>query len=233
MLDAEGTPVGVLLLIFTGQDTQGDPTPMFNVSSWYVQPAFRSHASLLVAVALKRKDAIYLNASPVPHSLPTLKAVGYQPLTVGQMLFAPVLSGGGRGSKVLPVEAMGPRAPFADVPELDLLRAHAEQGCLSLVCREDGIDTPIVLLPRRLRRSPLKVAQLIYCRQTGDFVRHAGAIGRYLLGRGYLLALCDANSPIPGLVGRYFAGKAPKFFKGPRAPRINDLSFTEAVIFGP
>ena len=77
------------------------------------------------------------------------------------------------------------------------------------------------------------MAQLIYCRQTSDFVRHAAAIGRYLLGRGHLLALCDANAPIPGLVGHYFAGKAPKFFKGPRAPRINDLSFTEAVIFGP
>ena len=30
----------------------------------------------------------------------------------------------------------------------------------------------------------------------------------------------------------YFAGAEPKYFRGPAAPRLNDLSFTESVVFG-
>jgi hypothetical protein len=77
------------------------------------------------------------------------------------------------------------------------------------------------------------VAQLAYCRDTAEYVRCAGALGRHLARSGYLLTLCDANGPVPGLVGRYFPGKSPKYFKGPVGPRLNDLAFTEAVVFGP
>ena len=48
-------PVGVLLLIFSDVATSATPNIRCNVSSWYVEPAFRSFASLLVLRALKNK----------------------------------------------------------------------------------------------------------------------------------------------------------------------------------
>ena len=36
----------------------------------------------------------------------------------------------------------------------------------------------------------------------------------------------------PELVGRYFEGVTPKYFRGPEQPRLGDLAYTEAVMFG-
>ena len=38
--------------------------------------------------------------------------------------------------------------------------------------------------------------------------------------------------PVPGLAGRYFAEREPRYYKGPRAPSPCDLADTELVIFG-
>jgi hypothetical protein len=66
-----------------------------------------------------------------------------------------------------------------------------------------------------------------------DFVRFAGTLGRFLLKRGMPVFMLDANGPIEGLAGVYFAGRAPKYFRGPAQPRLGDLAYTEAVLFGP
>jgi hypothetical protein len=230
VLEADGVLVGMLLLLFTGQP---GGRASYNVSSWYVRPAFRGFATLMVSMALRRKDATYLNTSPIDHSLPVLHALGFRPLTRGQFLSLPLLARGPRRSKV---RAVGPQdGPIEglDPSSEAILKAHAGQSCLSLVCETGGRAIPFVFARRDIRYSPVGVAQLIWCRDTADFVFCAGALGRALARRGAFLAISDANGPVEGLVGRYFPGKSPKFFKGPTEPRINDLAFTEAVIFGP
>jgi len=73
--------------------------------------------------------------------------------------------------------------------------------------------------------------QLIYCRDIRDFVRLAGPIGRAMVRRGKLLVCLDADSPLPGLVGKYFAGRgSPRYFKGAERPRIGDLTYSEIVL---
>jgi hypothetical protein len=34
------------------------------------------------------------------------------------------------------------------------------------------------------------------------------------------------------LVGKYFGGKMPRYFRGPNRPRLGDLAYTEAAMFG-
>jgi hypothetical protein len=34
------------------------------------------------------------------------------------------------------------------------------------------------------------------------------------------------------LIGRYFDATMPKYFKGPDRPRLGDLAYTEAAMFG-
>src|SRR5208282_4705629 len=64
MLESEGAAVGVLLLICTGA-SRGSPAAIrCNVSSWYVEPAFRNIAPLLVSRAMKHKPATFINVSP-------------------------------------------------------------------------------------------------------------------------------------------------------------------------
>jgi hypothetical protein len=229
VLDVDGALVGVLLLLFTGM-AQARPT--FNVSSWYVRPGYRGFATLLVTMALRRKDAVYLNTSPIEHSLPILTALGFRPLSNGQLVSALWLSPPGR-ARVRAISPTEQACRHPQLPEFDLLRDHAANGCISLVCDTGADQIPFIFTRRDIRYAPLGVAQLIWCRQYEDLARLAGPLGRALAQRGAPLVICDANGPVEGLVGRYFPGKSPKFFKGPIQPRINDLAFSEAVIFGP
>jgi hypothetical protein len=63
-----------------------------------------------------------------------------------------------------------------------------------------------------------------------DFIEFARPIGSYLALHGRPFVLIDSKGPIPGLVGRYFDGASPKYFKGPVVPRLGDLAFTEAAM---
>jgi len=75
--------------------------------------------------------------------------------------------------------------------------------------------------------------QLIYCRDICEYVACAGAIGRYLLGRGKVSVILDANGSVPGLVGIYTEKRGRKYFRGPHRPRLADLTDTELVLYGP
>ena len=57
----------------------------------------------------------------------------------------------------------------------------------------------------------------------------APALGRYLLKHGALGVILDGK--IAGMPSHYVAGKEPRYFKGPEAPVLNDLAFSEKVIF--
>jgi hypothetical protein len=94
-----------------------------------------------------------------------------------------------------------------------------------------GQAHPFIFRPR-FHKGIVPSLQLVYCRDIDDFVRCAGPIGRFLALRGRPFVLIDSNGPISGLVGKYFDGRMPKFFKGPDRPRLGDLAYTEAAMFG-
>jgi hypothetical protein len=222
LLEADGSVVGALLLIFSQVGGQ----IRCNLSSWYVAPEHRAHAAILAAMATKLKHVTYLNTSPAPHTWPILKAQGYVRYNGGQFLALAAL-GGGRGA----VRRLSSRD--SDLPDYDLLRAHAEAGCETLICGGAGGRRPFVFLRRRIGRGLLPAAQLIYARDTASFAACAGPLGRFLAARGAPLVICDADAPIPGAPGLLFKDRGPRFFKGPQRPRPNDLAFTEMVVFGP
>ena len=100
LLDNDGTPVGVLLLIFSTVRTGDALTIRCNVSSWYVEPAFRAHAPLLTLQALKTKNITYLNISSQTHVLPVIEVQGFSRYSSGQFVAIPSLSGNAAGGKV-------------------------------------------------------------------------------------------------------------------------------------
>ncbi len=228
MLDADGAAVGVILLISSATD---DVTVRCNVSSWYVEPAYRGYAAALVSTALKLKHVTYLNISPAPHTWPILTAQGYRRYCGGQFAALPLIAAPRRGFRA---RRLTDSESDRSLPEYDLLRAHVEAGCVGVVCETPDGPAPFLFIKRRLSKAPLGFVQLVYCRSDADFVRCAAALGRHLLvAHAAACVICDSNAPMPGLVGRYFGDKAVRYFRGPREPRLNDLSFTELVLFGP
>jgi hypothetical protein len=223
VLEADGAAVGVLLLIYSERGGK----IRCNMSSWYVEPAHRGHAALLSAMASKRKDVTYLNASAAEHTWPILEAQGYRRYTEGQFAALPALSLAGR-SRVCVLSTAD-----EGLADYDLLAAHADAGCVVLVAESADGASPFVFLRRRIEGLPVAAMQLVYARDTQRFVAAAGPLGRALLGHGAPVVILDAAGPVPGLVGRFYKDRTPRFFKGPDRPAMNDLAFTEMVVFGP
>ena len=229
MLESGGVCVGVLLQIFSRVVEEGLSTVRCNVSSWYVIPAFRGYATLLVARALRHKEVTYVNVSPAEHTWPILEAQGYSRYSDGQFGCLPALSLTAAGARVrrYVIGEQGFEPPLAT-----LLDAHTRMGLLVLVCTHGGERAVFAFLPREVKGVGRRVAQLAYCADTSSFTHFAGPLGRWLMAKGLPLVILDARGPVPGLVGRFFKDRAPKYFRGAHAPRLNDLAYTEAVLFG-
>jgi hypothetical protein len=231
LLEGDGSVVGAILLIFSTLHRGGTSAIRCNVSSWYVDAGFRSYASLLVSKALSDRNVTYLNITPAPFTLPLLEAQGYSQYSSGTVVAAPALQLHSIGAQARVVTAAGHTPAPAERLEHELLLEHAKYGCVSLWCETVSGAHPFAFRPRFVK-GVIACAQLVYCRDLDDFVRFAGPLGRYLAWRGRLLLLIDSNGPIPGLIGRYLDAKMPKYFKGPDRPRLGDLAYTEAAMFG-
>jgi hypothetical protein len=230
LLESAGRPVGAVLLIFSlprgGQDGGGLRS---NISSWYVEPSYRSYAPMLALQALRHKNATYLNISPAPNTWPILDAQGYKRYSNGTFLAVPALHGAASGGMRIVSGDREPDAP-AEPFERDLVTRHLGYGCQSFWCVTPERAYPFVF--RRLFVKAMPCAQLIYCRDVGDVARFAGPLGRHLFAHLCPLVTIDANGPLPGLAGHYFEGWKPRYFKGPQPPRLGDLADTEAALFG-
>ena len=232
MIVAGGCPVGVILLLSCVIDGQ----IRVNLSSWYVDPEYRMHASMLVFFALKRQDVTYLNISPARHTWPTIEAQGFRRYTSGQFIGVPALRRS-RGKaivhRLVPDRIDDPR--LVALPERDVVLDHLRMGWLCLVVEASDGFHPFVFVPFRIRsgRVRLPARQLVFCRDIGDYLRFAGLIGRHLLRDGVIFVVHDANAPEPGMLGYYRDPMAPKYCRGPHEPRRGDLAYTERVIFGP
>jgi hypothetical protein len=234
LIENNGVPVGCLLTIYSSKIIDGETAICCNVSSWYVDPEFRNYAALFASMTQKRKDITYLNVTPAAATWPILEAQGFKAYCRGFYFSLPALARGQRGMTIEAVTAA--TTSVAGLPDADfeMLKRHADYGCLALVCRKADAALPFVFFSLRKRRGiiPLPALQLGYCRSIADYVDCAGAIGRYLLWRGKPIVVVDATGPLAGLPGIYRELRRRKYYKGPHRPRLGDLADTELAIYG-
>jgi hypothetical protein len=235
VLEDEGAPVGALLLIYSLRDSHGGPAVHCNLSSWYVEPAYRNYAPMLTSLAQRHKDVSYFNISPAHWTWPIIETQGFHTYCKGMFFSFPALSPNGRGATVEIVAADAKSIDGLPDADAELLLRHAAYGCTGLVCRTADGAFPFVFVPMRLRRGWIAppAVQLVYCRDIAEYVACAGAIGRALLRRGLLSVLLDANGHVPDLIGFYTETRGRKYCKGPHRPRLADLSDSELVLYGP
>lgn len=231
VVESDGTFVGVLVMIFSTISEGGKQKIRCNVSSWYVDPGFRSYASLLASQVFKFKNVTVLIVSAARHTHPMVEVRGFARCSNGIFMAVPALSRRFEVGQVRVIDAQNqPDAPF-DPHERELMLEHAKYGCTSLWCVTPERAHPFVFRPRRIKVL-LPCAQIVYCRNIDEFVRFARPIGLFLARSLQLAVMIDANGPIPGLVGRYYPDKMPKYVWGPDQPRLGDLAYTEASLFG-
>jgi hypothetical protein len=229
-MEADSAVVGAVLLIFSTLRSGENTSTRCNVTSWYVDPAYKSFAAMLTSRALRHKDVTYINISARPAARPVIHAQGFRCYSTGQHVAIPALQLHSAGGSVrFCAIDTAPDVPF-DSNDQDLLQAHAELGCMSLWGVTPERAYPFIFLPRRFKRV-LPGVQLIYCRDVADIVRFAGPLGRYLAARGKLVIAIDATGPIAGLRGHFVEGKSPRFFKGAVPTRLGDIANTQMAMF--
>lgn len=227
LLEAQGTVAGVLLVVSGLIWAESGWRPRCSVSSWYVKPDYRAYAPLLAARPLAIRGATVVNWTPGAHTLRLLRVQGFEPLFLGRTIVFPAF-GWRRGRAVVTEFVPGGTVP--DGEERRLMADHVSFGCLGLICTDPAGIHPFIF---QLQSEPGRVrhAQLIYCRDIGEFVRCAPALGRHLARRGITAVVIASNARVPGLTGIYVRDP-PVYFRGPHPPRLGDLAYSERAFFG-
>jgi hypothetical protein len=77
VLEAEGKIVGAILLIFSTIWSDDAPRVRCHVTSWCVEPEYRSYATLFFSKALRYPGVSYINISARPATRPIIEAQGF------------------------------------------------------------------------------------------------------------------------------------------------------------
>ena len=142
LLEYDGALVGAILLIFAEMPAGGSLVPRCNLSSWYVEPEFRTYAPLLVSHALRHKEVTYLNVSAAPHTWPIIEAQGFARYSEGVFVCIPALKDMFGGSKVAVFDAHQRPTVHSDVFEQEMLERHIAHGCISLGAKPRTVPIP-------------------------------------------------------------------------------------------
>ena len=181
VLDAGTGPVGVILLISSRRGEQ----IISNLSSWYVEPEWRTHSTLLISMATKLKHVTYLNASPAPHTWRTLEAQSFKPYNFGRSaVFA--LPGPRHGQRNHSRRPAGGAACCAII---------APWAGSAWWWRRTALFRPLCFKPRRLDRPPVPVMDVMFCRGPEDFARCAAGAGPPFPAPRRLGFLIDGDMP--------------------------------------
>jgi hypothetical protein len=225
LLESGGRVVGAILLFFTELQTPEGPAVRCNLSSWYVEPAFRSFGSMLVTSVIRDKSVTYFNVSPAPNTWKSVEAQGFSAYCTGESYLFPALMMPASDLRVRPLIAAD-----RGMADYDLLAQHENFGCLSLVAEGKGETMPFVFQRQRIKRV-VPLMRLIYCRDIADFARAAGNLGRYLLRHGMPLVVADTHEQLAHIPGFSTEKRGRKYARGPHIPKLGDLAFTESVFF--
>jgi hypothetical protein len=233
LLQAGDRVVGVLLTIYTDLSEGGEGDLRCNLSSWCVDPEYRSFAFVLNRRAVQCKSATYSNISPAPYTWKTIEALGFRRFADLTSIYIPLLSSNARRARLVEFTESASEAGGLSSYERRVLADHKSSGLPALIGVSDSIITPFVLQFRPLWKGMIPCAQVLYCRSYTDLVAFSRPIGRYCALRGRFVLVVSSNGPIPELSGRCFPFREPRYFLGPKRPTPTDFAYTETTIFGP
>ena len=201
------------------------------MAGWCVDPEYRGYAHPLHARAISRRQVVYFTVTPAPHTLKTLAAVGYRRYSEGQVIFAPLLSRGVEGARVVDFAPDRPEAALLSPSDARLLADHSGLGCAVLIGLCGTQARPLVFQPRRIWRELIPCAHLIYSREPSDLARFGPAYGRRLAATAASLSSPTQSAPSPASPGVISPSASRDATRSAR-PSPCDLADSELVMFG-
>ncbi|MGA7329570.1 MAG: hypothetical protein WBX25_35095 [Rhodomicrobium sp.] len=230
ILEANGSIVGGIILIFSSVGSGDKKSVRCQLTAWYVEPAYRTYSTIFTSKALRFKDVTYVNLTARPAARPIVEAQGFIKFSKGQFVAIPSLNFFlSRGDNAKAVKADAEPEGVYDLYERKLLLDHQKYGNICFWCVTASDAFPFVFKPRIVKHV-IPAVQLLYCRDIQDLARFARPIALHLASYGRFFVFADANERITGLIGHYFDGMYPRWYKGPK-PRLGDLSYTLPALF--
>ena len=192
----EDEPIGLVLTPATLRRwPDGRRETIVNFSSWYVRPAFRWRAFLMLRKLVADDSMIYTDLTPTAEVQAMLLKLGFSAVNPGVSMlptapWAWLPAGGKRAARV---RVLGPEEAWPACglsrPQVD---AHRELGCLPLLLEAAG-GTQLIIC-RRTRWRGFAVAQLVYAESLSQLLQHRTALARCLRREGLSWFVHDARS---------------------------------------
>jgi len=107
--------------------------------------------------ATRRKGITYLNITPARHTWLMIEALGYKRFAKGMYFIIPALYRPLRNLRIQVATAETCCDRGLQQFEIDLLLAHANYGCISVLCEFESSTYPFVFALRRKYAVPLYI----------------------------------------------------------------------------
>lgn len=232
-LEAGGAPVGFLGTLNSERASAGVSVRVSNLSSWYVQPAYRTSGLRLLMAAVGRRDHILTALSPSAAAEGIYRKLGFSVISTGFYVLTPLHALGGLLPRVRVVTSPRAIEPLLDEEERRLLQDHLPYHCSHYLLQAGG-RTCYMIAKRRLRhaRPQFGVSELLYVGAVDLLLSHLDPVVRAVLAHDRVVAVALDEKVLAGRrIGgirrarRQFARLPP----GTLAPR--DTLYSEMVLF--
>lgn len=230
LLDTESGPVGIMLTIARDRiASDGRRYAMVNLCGWYVEPAHRWQAPLMLRRIVKDQQTVFTDLTATPSVARINRALGFQVWSegellgfLGQLVLLPCHS----GAEVLAFDKAG---WMLREDERILLDHHAGYGCIAAVLCTPTTASPLLFRP--VRRRGIPTVQLVYAESRRAVIDQRRVLARFLLARGALVLSVDAQHKDcpPSMI---FRRTITRFFKGPIERDHLDYAYSEMIVFG-
>lgn len=222
----KGEPAGIILTPASIRHSSGEPQIIVNVSSWYMRPAARWKAPLMLKALFRDDRVTFTDLTPTPDVQKMLPAFGFKAASDGIEWIATPLEATRRATgRVRPWRAGDVLAEGS--PPDDLIRLHVEWGCLALVLEHDATPFLVVLKPMRVRGLP--AARVLFAGSRQALNAALPALSRALLRHGHLFLRIDARPE--GQRGMGFRPHGLWFARGEACEDRTDHFGSELALF--
>lgn len=222
-----GEDVGVVLTIPSERPGPGGPRNVFNLAAWYVDEPHRWLAPRMLQKVVAQQAAIFTDLTPSAAAQQINPRLGFEILNEGFQVFP------------LPWTALRARkqARVITVDEARLTREtratldqHAGLGCIVAVLQDGDDHHPLIF--SRMTRRRLPGARVILTDSKRLIVDNLAVISRFLLGKGMLFLLMDANRADAVAASSISRWSAPTYVKGATDRSRIDHTYSELIFLG-
>lgn len=227
VVDDDGRLGGFLGALYSKQIFEGRERDVVNLSSWFVDPAYRKRSLRMLGLLTADKQRIVTNFSPNVSVVPIMEASGFRRIDDGLYLLPPV-SGWTRGAFGAHARAITPDDAALTPYQQRIAADHARYDC-GLFLLELGSRASLVITIRR-GRTPVYFADVIYASDPSVLALGYAALHRPTFLRHRTLLL--------GIAQRHFqrarrpAGHAfprPTYVRGDIEPTTMQRLYSELV----